>query len=509
MTGAASATTGATVVRGALWNTAARVAPQSYTLILSVVAARFLGPDGMGRQSFIAFVALSVTSLLSGGLSAALTRYVGDTLGAGRLDTVRGLVRWAWGVATVLGIVGGMAVATVGLAGGSPETAWILAGAVCAVAILHTIPNGTLAGAQSWRRSSVAGLITGSLSVPAVIVVLALDGGIVGMFAVELVAVILNLAWTAWLARRLLRDLTPRSAPAGELAARTGRLALITTGSSVVTLVVWTRSEFFFLDHYSTDAQIALYSIAFAAQAALVIAITAGTAVTVPAFATLVGAGHEKRMHAGYARATRLTVLAALPLAAAAFSLGPDLIELVYGREYAGTRPVVRILLLALPFVPLAALSSSLLFAQGKVKVIFVLGATAAVINLGLDAWLIPTHDAVGAAIANTGAQLVMAVGFVFVQRSIGSSGWPRLGVVRVAVVAVGMGAAGVAVVSALDGGILGVAAGAVSELVVFAALARVVGFVPPGDAAWLQGIVGPRLGTVAERALRLAGRPA
>ena len=34
----------------------ANALPQLYALVLSVVAARYLGPSGMGRQSFIAFI---------------------------------------------------------------------------------------------------------------------------------------------------------------------------------------------------------------------------------------------------------------------------------------------------------------------------------------------------------------------------------------------------------------------------------------------------------------------
>ena len=55
---AATATTGTSVLHGSLWNTASRLIPQVYSLGISVAAARFLGPNGMGRQSFIAFIEL-------------------------------------------------------------------------------------------------------------------------------------------------------------------------------------------------------------------------------------------------------------------------------------------------------------------------------------------------------------------------------------------------------------------------------------------------------------------
>ena len=46
-----------------MWQSAGNLMPQLYTLAISVAAARFLGPERLGRQSFIAFVALSVVML--------------------------------------------------------------------------------------------------------------------------------------------------------------------------------------------------------------------------------------------------------------------------------------------------------------------------------------------------------------------------------------------------------------------------------------------------------------
>src|SRR5581483_826541 len=78
---AASATTGRSVVQGGLWYLASYGIPQGYTLVLSIVAARFLGPSGMGVQSFIAFVSVSTTSVLSGAMYVALMRFVGEMAG--------------------------------------------------------------------------------------------------------------------------------------------------------------------------------------------------------------------------------------------------------------------------------------------------------------------------------------------------------------------------------------------------------------------------------------------
>ena len=74
---AAAATTGTSVTRGGIWNAAANLTPQLCTLAISVAGARFLGPSGLGRQSFIAFVVATSLNLFAFGIPVALMRTVG------------------------------------------------------------------------------------------------------------------------------------------------------------------------------------------------------------------------------------------------------------------------------------------------------------------------------------------------------------------------------------------------------------------------------------------------
>ena len=95
MLDAAASTTGASILAGGVWKTASGVVPQFYVLAQSVAAARFLGPRGMGLQSFIAFAEFAVVTLAASGFSVALMRYIGETLGRGQPEALRALVRWA------------------------------------------------------------------------------------------------------------------------------------------------------------------------------------------------------------------------------------------------------------------------------------------------------------------------------------------------------------------------------------------------------------------------------
>lgn len=93
---AAAGTTGRSVLAGGLWHGLGLLLPQVYTVVVSVVAARILGPEDLGRQSFIAFVEISTIMLVSTGLAAAVTRFTGEALGRGQPNLVRSLAAWGW-----------------------------------------------------------------------------------------------------------------------------------------------------------------------------------------------------------------------------------------------------------------------------------------------------------------------------------------------------------------------------------------------------------------------------
>ena len=93
------------MTRGGIWNAAANLTPQLCALAISIAGARFLGPSGLGRQSFIAFVVTTSMSLFTVGVPVALMRTVGESVGAERRAEARGLVEWAWRIGVILASV--------------------------------------------------------------------------------------------------------------------------------------------------------------------------------------------------------------------------------------------------------------------------------------------------------------------------------------------------------------------------------------------------------------------
>ena len=269
-------------------------------------------------------------------------------------------------------------------------------------------------------------------------------------------------------------------------------------------LIVWRRSEFFFLDAYSTDVEIGLYSIAFALTSALVLIPQSLSTVMAPAFATLHGAGHTARIRSAYGRALRLATIASLPIAAAAFALGPAAIGLIYGADYRDAGTVLLVMLVLFPLIPAFSLSAALLDGLGRVVMQLALNLVAGAVNIGLDFLLIPRWDAIGAAAASTIAQAVVIVPLVIYAMRFTGRVPMHFGVLTRAALASALAAAGAWGIDHLIGGPAGFFCALALGVPLLAGLAVALRVLPVEDAAWLDRAAGDRLGGLVGRACRM-----
>ena len=404
------ATSAPSVVSGGLWTLLARVLPQAQLLALSIIVARYLGPNEMGLQSYIAFVSIALVQMATAGLPLAISRFVGELLGARRGAEALSLYAVSRRVEAVAAVLVFLALVVVALLGSEPAAAWVLAGLSAALSVLQAVPAALLAGSQRWREAWLPGLVTGVATVPAVVVALELGGGISGLFAVEAAAVAANLAWTSLLARRLVVAL-PAPAPApGDLRRRFWSFTLSSSLIVIISFVVWRRSELFVLQHYSSNAQIAFYSIAFAAMSGLSKVPETVEAVSMPAVANLVGTGEHERIRVGFWRALRLLVPITWPLVAGFAVVGPGLLTLAYGSAYSDAGAVLLAMLAPLLLQPMLRLSEGVLYGLGRVNFIVKALIAGTVVDVALALLLVPGLEAVGAAIANGFAVLVAGI---------------------------------------------------------------------------------------------------
>ena len=228
------------------------------------------------------------------GLPLSMMRHVGEARGSGHSGRIRPLVRSLVRPLAGLALTGFLILSCVGLfGGGQPRYAWVFAGIACSGAILQSIPSSVLVGVQRWREAYIGGLTSGAVALVAKVGVLVAGAGITWLFAVDAAVVLANLVATSWLARRAARRMLPEDEPIGDLARRMWRFAGIGAVGVIINVVVYRRTEVFFLERFSTDTQIALYTVPFSLVETLILLPKTVGMVIAPAVATLFGAGEQ------------------------------------------------------------------------------------------------------------------------------------------------------------------------------------------------------------------------
>ncbi len=106
-----------------------------------------------------------------------------------------------------------------------------------------------------------------------------------------------------------------------------------------------------------------------------------------------------------YSQVTGLYTVIGYGVLAFVLLFGPFLINVLFGKEYAGAFPILSIQIIGMFFLFNAGLRSSYLTITSNQKIIMVTSVLSAVMNIMLNLLLIPVYKTVGAAIATAATQ--------------------------------------------------------------------------------------------------------
>jgi O-antigen/teichoic acid export membrane protein len=204
------------------------------------------------------------------------------------------------------------------------------------------------------------------------------------------------------------------------------RLDVLPIGAGIVLSALYFRIDVFLVQRWAGTEPVALYNAVFRLVEALRLFPAAVLAVMLPELCR--------------ASDSRPLIRLALPLTAAAVAAsailwaGADsLIALVYGAPFAAAAPAFRILLLAFPLLALnLALTHQLIGWNGQ-RAYAAICALALVVNVALNAQLIPAWSIDGAAWATLGTEVFLTIGCVI---ALGIAHGKARGMVREAVAA-------------------------------------------------------------------------
>jgi O-antigen/teichoic acid export membrane protein len=410
------------VVRNTLWTVLDMAFEVLVPLVTSILVARAMGPAKLGAFVYVTWVATVLSILGTLGLAAAARKYLAEYAGRRRPDLVVGLyrrvrqVQWALALAVASG---GLVWAQLALPREQRVFASLLMVAVIPATLLG-IDTAVHTAVERLGPNVAASIAGGVVHALAVIAALVFRWDLVGLAAAQLagrsvdcgVRWILTLkympAYLEAMGSSPAAELKPAFAPGGgkEIA----RFCAQATVLMLLSLVVWNRSEMFFLKRYCDTHSIAYYSVAFGLS--LLPGRLAGPfakAAGVSLFATLGRDADDGRRFAElYWRYVAFIVLpASLGLAV----LSGPLVRVLYGDQYVGAVAVLVVAACFSMVTPLAQPCSDLATAAGGQGSLVRWGLAAAVVTLVLDWLLVRAYGALGAAYANGLGQVAYAAG--------------------------------------------------------------------------------------------------
>jgi O-antigen/teichoic acid export membrane protein len=245
--------------------------------------------------------------------------------------------------------------------------------------------------------------------------VLALAGG----FGLEGVAVGLLLASVTTLVALLYLIRTRLFRPSWEIDWRFCRRQLIAAFPFLMIgmfFVVDNQLDVVLLSRLADEYQVGLYGGATTVVAALALIPFAFRTAVFPVMSRLYATAPDA-LGRLYDQSLKYLVLLGLPMAVGVTMLAPDIVSLVFGRQFAPSAPVLQILVWYLFLIFINVLNSRLLVVSDRQRTIAIFLLLGLIVNVALNMVLIPGWGAAGAAIArvvSTFVLFVVSVGFVF-----------------------------------------------------------------------------------------------
>ncbi len=399
------------VTSNVLWNALNTAGTLVFGLVTSIVLARILGPAEIGRYHYWVWVARFLVLFSSPGLTQAMTRFGAEHLGKGDRQTASALFMRLFVIELAIGTLVAASTFIYALTAPLQEvTALVLVALSVLPAVVERHFHAAVTGSQDFRFLSQIGLTANLLFSVTAIVAVSLGFGLHALLLILLARRVVQLLLIGW---KLPVYFSLRGAHRIPMPPDLLRRVLLycrdVTLILIIDSILYDRSELFFLRRFATDSEIAYYSQSFelAIKAMAIPAIVSG--VLIPSFSSLVGQQDRKRFGDLHYSSYRILALIAMPIGLGGAAVAPAFVKL-YGPDFFEMAPVLAILLVGNIVGALAAISATVLHSVERQNIIVRLGFTVAVINIGLDFLLIPSFGAVGAAIANSGSQLISGV---------------------------------------------------------------------------------------------------
>ena len=382
------------LARKTTWSAAASSCSLFGRLIVQIMIARMLGPEGVGRIAYIVWLIEIANLLACFGLPNSLTRYLAELHGRNRTSEAAHFARWVFVRYLLLTLIGSIAVGVLFFHSSQ------YAGTKSALPVLmvlffarglETINRANLAGQQRFDLLARINVVTTFALVASVAIGASwygILGALYGYVAGALVPAVYSFT--------ILNGFSLRQKVARGLLRRVLKFTFYSWLAMLVSAFVWSRMEIFFLERYWGAREVAMFTVAltFALMVRQVAQLLSGAFMA--HFSQLVGDGNIELVQRQYESATRLMALLVVPMAFGGAAIMPVLIPLLFGAEFTQVVPNAMVLTAtsALAFSPIG---SALVYAKERSGFIALSGFAGAVLTVAAGFLIISRFGAWGA----------------------------------------------------------------------------------------------------------------
>lgn len=458
-------------------------------ILCSVLVARAMGPTVLGDYNYVTWLVFTAGYMANFGLPNAVRKFASEHLGGGRSEKACLLIRSTFWLQCALGV----ALAAIGLGLG---WLWLPAEkfAYAAPAIISAIPMmaiGTLTAANSAREdlrpNTLASIVSSMVILIVTLATLRFGWGLPGLtsaiLASRTVDAIIRYAGfrvlygpILWQPGHLIQFDSLSQAERRQYF----RFCWEATLLMLVQVIVWGRSELWFLNRFWPKAEVSFYSLGFnfTDKISLVPLMVAGAV----SASLMVEFGRSPQL-AGRMGITSLRYLAllTLPMLTGLAALSRPLVLALYQDKFIpAIAPLVVQCILLMPRVVLNT-GNDLLVTADRQRDLIRWGLLMCLVTLGLDYWWVRNGGALGAAWANGIAQMIATAGIWWLALRAYNLHFPFRALSRIALASSLMGAGVWAVVRSLPP-VPGLVAGVPVGIALYLVLLKITGSLNDDD---------------------------
>jgi O-antigen/teichoic acid export membrane protein len=385
------------------------------------IVARSLGPAKMGQYAFAIWLANTMGSFALHGVGAVLNKYLAEYFGKGELAIAKAMVRLGFRIQlTFLLLVGCLSFVYVWWR--IPEGQRLFTSLVLATTLpglLSIPPTMANIAAEDFAANIIPAICSTLLQPLGILLALGLKWGphtlvprfeLAGLAGGYLFCRVVDLVLRLWFFRNRFPPGLPHVVLPEELRSRMWTFLWHSSALLVLDIIVWERSEMFFLKKFSHPDQAAFYSTGFQFSGVLM-SLPASFAMAASASLMVERGRNPSALNRATIATLRYMALMVFPMAAGLAALSGPVIHILYGEKYFPAIPVFA--LMTLLIIPKALVGPAQWILRAVEKQGFMVRwmIVAALATLTLDYLLVQLYGAMGAAWGNGVGQLVAVLG--------------------------------------------------------------------------------------------------